>query len=125
MTKRILIVDDEFGLADVVAEILTESGFEVAIAINGRLGLSLVRENRPDLILLDVMMPILDGPATLRELRAESQWQDIPVILMTALKEALPKDDPPLHQAVLHKPFSQAALMQLIKKLIIEPESPR
>jgi DNA-binding response OmpR family regulator len=71
MTKRILIVDDEFGLADVVAEILTESGFDVAIAINGRLALSLVREHRPDLILLDVMMPILDGPATLRELRAE------------------------------------------------------
>lgn len=118
MKKRILIVDDEFGLADVVAEILTDQGYETSIAINGRLGLAQIAEKRPSLVLLDVMMPVLDGPATLLAMRENPDFASIPVIMMTALPEALPKNDPSLFQAVLYKPFTLESLQSAVKGLI-------
>jgi DNA-binding response OmpR family regulator len=118
MKKRILIVDDEFGLADVVAEILTDQGYETSIAINGRLGLAQLAEKPPSLVLLDVMMPVLDGPTTLLAMRANPDFASIPVIMMTALPEALPKTDPPLFQAVLYKPFTLESLQSAVKGLI-------
>jgi DNA-binding response OmpR family regulator len=118
MNKRILIVDDEFGLADVVAEILTDQGYEASIAINGRLGLAQIAETHPGLVLLDVMMPVLDGPATLLAMRANPKFATIPVIMMTALPEALPKTEPPLYQAVLYKPFTLESLNSAVARLI-------
>lgn len=117
MTKRILIVDDEFGIADIVAEILTEHGYATSIAINGRLALTSMAETRPDLVLLDVMMPVLDGPSTLLAMRADEALANVPVIMMTALPEALPKDRS-LYQAALQKPFSEEQLFAHIQKLI-------
>ncbi|MDB4987652.1 MAG: response regulator receiver protein [Myxococcaceae bacterium] len=119
MTKRILIVDDEFGIADIVAEILTEHGYTTSIAINGRLALASMAEHRPDLVLLDVMMPVLDGIGTLTAMRADSALASVPVIMMTALPEALPKDRS-LYQAALHKPFSEEQLFEWIHKLLPE-----
>lgn len=120
MKKRILIVDDEFGLADVVAEILAESGFEVAIAINGALGLQSVTEKPPDLIILDQMMPVLDGISMLKVLRGDSKTASIPVILMTALPEALPTTKPALWQKVLNKPFTPEELFNDVHQLLKE-----
>jgi DNA-binding response OmpR family regulator len=120
MKQRILIVDDEFGLADVVAEILAENGYEVAIAINGRLGLASVEESRPALILLDIMMPVLDGPAMLRLLRANPDYVQIPVVMMTALPEALSESDMPLYQAALLKPFTPDALLKTMQSLLAQ-----
>jgi len=117
MTKRILIVDDEFGIADIVAEILTEHGYSASIAINGRLALSSMAAHRPDLVLLDVMMPVLDGTATLLAMRADAALADVPVVMMSALPEALPKDRS-LYQAALPKPFTEEQLFAWIEKLI-------
>lgn len=117
MSKRILIVDDEFGIADIVAEILAEHGYTSSIAINGRLALASMAGNRPDLVLLDVMMPVLDGVGTLKAMRADSALADVPVIMMTALPEALPKDRS-LYQGTLLKPFSEEQLFELIAKLL-------
>jgi len=117
MTKRILIVDDEFGIADIVAEILTERGYIASIAINGRLALASMAQARPDLVLLDVMMPVLDGVGTLKAMRSDDGLKDVPVLMMTALPEALPKDRS-LYQGALHKPFSEEQLFTWIEKLI-------
>jgi DNA-binding response OmpR family regulator len=117
MTKRILIVDDEFGIADIVAEILAEHGYTTSIAINGRLALASMAAQRPDLVLLDVMMPVLDGLGTLTAMRADAVLANVPVIMMTALPEALPKDRA-LYQAALHKPFSEEQLFLWIEKLL-------
>jgi CheY-like chemotaxis protein len=118
MSIRILIVDDEFGLADVIAEILAEAGYDVAIAINGKLGLLSMAETTPDLVLLDMMMPVLDGPAMLHTLRADPKYADIPVVMMTSLPEALPADDVFLYQAVLHKPFTQEKLLSTLEQVL-------
>lgn len=117
MTKRILIVDDEFGIADIVAEILSENGYEASIAINGRLALEHMAEQRPDLVLLDVMMPVLDGIGTLAAMRADGALADIPVIMMTALPETLPKERT-LFQEALSKPFSEEQLFAAIERLL-------
>jgi DNA-binding response OmpR family regulator len=117
MSKRILIVDDEFGIADIVAEILTEHGYAASIAINGKLALASMAEHRPDLVLLDVMMPVLDGVGTLLAMRADDNLRDVPVVMMTALPEALPKETS-LYQGALHKPFSEEQMFQFIDDLL-------
>lgn len=117
MTKRILIVDDEFGIADIVAEILTEHGYTTSIAINGKLALASMASERPDLVLLDVMMPVLDGSGTLKAMRADPRLDEVPVIMMTALPEVLPKERS-LYQAVLLKPFSEEQLFTAMERLL-------
>jgi len=115
--NKILIVDDEYGLADIVAEILGESGYEVSLAINGKLGLLQMAMQKPDLVLLDLMMPVLDGQGMLLSMRANPEYREIPVIMMTALLEALPQGEP-LYQAALRKPFSQELLLETISRLL-------
>ena len=102
----ILIIDDEFSVAEVVEAILTDAGHEVVTASNGRQGLERAKEKRPDLVLLDFMMPIMGGPSTIKALRKEPGLRDIPVVVMSSLPEASvsqsAKGD---YVAFLRKPF--------------------
>jgi DNA-binding response OmpR family regulator len=118
MSQRILIVDDEFGLAEVVAEMLTERGYQVVLAINGQLALALVAEQAPDLVLLDCMMPILDGSGVVRALRADPATARLPVILMTALPHVVPPETLAEACALLRKPFSPAELFAAIERCL-------
>jgi circadian clock protein KaiC len=115
---HILIVDDEFGLADLIAEILSERGYGTAIAINGELGLLALRERRADLVLLDLMMPVMSGPEMLRRMREEPAFAAIPVVLMTALLEAVPREERALYAAVLQKPFTPEQLFEVIGQIL-------
>ena len=87
----ILIVDDETTNLATLSAYLEAAGFEVLAAQDGASGLSIVERARPDLILLDVLMPGLDGFETCRRLKAAERIQDIPVIFMTALTETADK----------------------------------
>lgn len=118
MSQRILIVDDEFGLAEVVAEMLEERGFETVLAINGQLALERIAERAPDLVLLDCMMPIMDGAAVVRTLRAAPATARLPVILMTALPHAVPPDVQANACALLRKPFSPAELFAAVDRCL-------
>lgn len=118
MTRSVLIVDDEFGLADVTADLLTEEGYDVALAINGKLGLESLAARPADLVLTDLMMPVMDGPEMLRRMRKDPKLAAIPVILMTALPEAIPASDGALHDAVLIKPFSRRELLETMQRLL-------
>jgi CheY-like chemotaxis protein len=113
----VLIVDDEFGLAELISEILTDRGYSTTIAINGELGLAAMEEAAPDLILLDVMMPVVDGAEMARRVRANPTHASIPIVFMTALPGSVPRDQPPLHSAVLHKPFSSEQLFRVIEQV--------
>ena len=119
--RSILIVDDEFGLADVISDVLSENGYDTSIAINGELGLAAVREKKPDLVLLDVMMPILSGTEMLQQMKSDPAQSDIPVILMTALPEAVPKDPTCGFEAVLHKPFTPDKLFEVLRQVLGSP----
>jgi CheY-like chemotaxis protein len=88
-TKRILVVDDEADIRE-VAQLALEAvgGYRVTPAASGREALELARAEAPDAILLDVMMPDLDGPSTVALLRQDAATDDIPVILLTAKVQA-------------------------------------
>jgi two-component system, OmpR family, phosphate regulon response regulator PhoB len=80
----ILIVEDEAHIRRVLEYNLKLDGFEVYMAEDGAAGLQLVREKRPDVILLDWLMPVMNGPQVLAELKADSSTEHIPVFMLTA-----------------------------------------
>lgn len=83
--RRILLVDDDDAIREVARTTLElVGGHEVATAASGTEGLEVARTYRPDVILLDVMMPGLDGPTTFTRLREQPETRDVPVILLTA-----------------------------------------
>ena len=85
--KKILIVDDTPANIDVLSQILEQEGYNISVATSGKSALDLVPLSSPDLILLDVMMPGIDGFETCRQLKAREEFRDIPVIFITAKSE--------------------------------------
>ncbi len=81
---RILIVEDEPSVADLIEAVLKEEGYTVAVARDGAQGLMLARDWNPDLILMDVMLPGVDGGTAIRLLKAEPGTADIPIVAMSA-----------------------------------------
>jgi CheY-like chemotaxis protein len=116
-TPSILIVEDEYGLAELLRDMLTELGYEVSLAINGRLALDVLREREIHLVLTDAMMPVMDGPELARAMRADERHRRIPIVMMTSLRAAVPPT-PGLYEAVLAKPFTPSALMKVLDGLI-------
>jgi CheY-like chemotaxis protein len=114
--KSVLIVDDEFGLAEMAGELLVIAGYRVAMAINGKLALASLNQMRPDLILLDVMMPIMSGPEMLAALKADENFRDIPVVMMSAAGRSV-LDEASLANIAgfLHKPFTFDQLMDALR----------
>jgi DNA-binding response OmpR family regulator len=91
MTKKyVLIVDDDPDLVETVCMMLEDKGYEVGKAYDGVEGKEAIKERRPDLLVLDVMMPRKDGYKLCAELKADSATRDIPIILLTAVGEAVP-----------------------------------
>jgi CheY-like chemotaxis protein len=114
----ILIVDDEFGLAELMSEILNDRGYQTAIAVNGELGLQALRERPADLVVLDVMMPVLSGPEMRQQMLADPALAGIPVVLMTALLEAVPRAQLDSYAAVLQKPFPPEKLFEAVERAL-------
>ena len=88
--KYILVVDDDPDLVETVAMMLESRGFEVGRAYDGIEGEESIKERRPDLVILDIMMPRKDGYVLCAELKANDETADIPVVLLTAVGEAVP-----------------------------------
>ena len=86
---HVLVVDDHAITREPLARLLRIEGFEASVASNGFEALDKIRSSPPDIILLDLMMPKMDGVALLTELRQDARCKDIPVILMTSLSEGL------------------------------------
>src|SRR3712207_4020930 len=82
--KRILVVDDDPSISYTVSDILREEGYQVEAAPNGREALRKMRELLPDAVLLDLMMPVMDGWAFARACRQEPTYQDVPIVVMSA-----------------------------------------
>jgi len=82
--KTILIVEDELILTEVLSAVLEDAGYHVVTVADGRAGLAALPTVQPDLVLCDVMMPIMDGREMCRRMQAAPAFRDIPVVLMTA-----------------------------------------
>ena len=118
MSSTILIVDDSKLVTDIVKMRLEMYGYEVSVAHCGEDGLSRVVDVAPDLIVLDVQMPGVDGIEVFRTMRADPDMQDIPVIFFTAnaekLKQRLPEVEG-LGAALLPKPFNVIRLLDMVE----------
>lgn len=86
-TKHILIVEDEPDIREAIAEALREAGYQVSTAENGLVGLTLAQTEHPDLILLDIKMPVLDGLGMLEQLRADAWGVTAKVVMLTAMDD--------------------------------------
>ena len=119
--KCILLIDDEETIQEVVQMgIEIEAGWQVAIASSGLEGITLAQVKQPDAILLDVMMPDMDGIATLSQLKSNQETQSIPVILLTAKTQATDKNQ---FQnlgviGIITKPFNSMTLASRIAKIL-------
>ncbi len=117
MSQLILVVDDEPKVARLARDYLEKNGFRVVTAADGQSALAVARRDKPDLIILDLMLPILDGREVCRTLRRES---DVPIIMLTALSEEIDQvtgleigaDD------YITKPFSVRALVARVRALL-------
>lgn len=122
MGKKILIVDDEVDLVETVTLRLEAAGYEVIKAYDGGTGFEKARKEKPDLIILDVMLPGIDGYMICGLLKKDALYACIPIILFTARAQgsdiALGKEIGA--DAYITKPFESAALLSKIKELLKE-----
>jgi CheY-like chemotaxis protein len=117
----VLIVDDEFGVLEVLEFFLTDLGYTVLTALNGRDALARVKQARPDVIVLDLMMPVMDGTAVLKALAADPEHRSIPVIVTSALPEETVKQRCTGYSVFLRKPYRTEPLLEAIERLLKQP----
>lgn len=96
--QKILIIEDEPPMQRILADRLTENGFEILLAHNGEEGLTLALQNHPDLIILDILMPKMNGTTTMNRLREDPWGKNVPIIMLTNVS-----------------PDTQTALQEIIK----------
>ena len=112
MPPRILVVEDERAVADLIEQILVGEGYTVAVARDGAEGLMLARDWNPDLVLMDVMLPAVDGGTVIRRLKAEEATANIPIVAMSAGRNLRSHSgDLTGADAALSKPFDIDALL--------------
>ena len=115
----ILVVDDEFSVAEVLQSVLADAGHEVVTAVNGQQGLELLGKRSPDLVLLDFMMPIMDGPAMLKAMKEDPAYRKVPAVVMSSLPEsAVAEAARGMYAAFLRKPFKLAAVTDVVKTVL-------
>lgn len=120
---RVIYIEDEQEMIDLVRLILGRKGFEIIGANGGREGLSLIRSELPDLVLLDLMMPDMDGWDVYQQMKSEEITRQIPVIIVTAKAQNIDKVLG-LHIAKVEdyiaKPFSPDELIESVEKILIK-----
>ena len=118
MTKKILVIDDEPHLVEILENRLKANRYRVVTAVTAQAGLEMVEREKPDLILLDILMPDMDGYQVLRKLKEQPETKIIPVMMLTVKKWSEDIQKAMLGGAVdyLVKPFDPVILIQKIRK---------
>ena len=120
MTKRILIIEDQEDNRAIMRDLLTGAGFELIEAVDGEEGVKLAQSERPDLILMDIQLPIIDGYEATRQIRAIVDLKSIPIIAVTSY--ALSGDEAKTRAAgcdgYVAKPFSPRQLLAKVREFL-------
>jgi DNA-binding response OmpR family regulator len=114
----ILAVDDDPAILDVVAQVLMDEGYEVLTAGGGRAAVKLAREHLPRLILLDLMMPEMNGWQVVAELRASPQTRSIPILILSARRDTELMANDLKVSSYLEKPFDLDELLACVQRLL-------
>jgi len=119
-TKKILVVDDEVDLVETVRFPLEMEGFDVLVSYNGEDALSQARKEKPDLIILDLMLPKLDGYKVCRLLKFDEKYKHIPILMLTAKTQEKDKilGKETGADEYITKPFEMDVLMEKVKKYL-------
>lgn len=121
---KILVVDDDPEFVEITRMILESNGYDVAVASDGKQGLKAMRQDRPDLVMLDVMMSsVLDGLSVCREMRAEPDLKDIPVIMVSSIISSphaslFPTDEYLPIDTWISKPMDPDDLLKKVRRLL-------
>jgi two-component system response regulator VicR len=119
--KTVVCIEDEPEMVDLIKLILGRRGFELTGAMGGREGLEVIRRVKPDLVLLDLMMPDIDGWEVYQQMKADEELKHIPVIVVTAKAQSIDKVLG-LHIAKVDdyvtKPFGPQELLQSVEKVL-------
>jgi CheY-like chemotaxis protein len=118
--QHILVVDDDPAIRDVVADILQISDYPVQTAVNGAEALEKIRRDQPAAVLLDLMMPVMNGWEFLRACRKEAPCAHVPIVVMSAAREASDAADELGARAFLAKPFELDAMLSVVGQ-VVEP----
>jgi len=127
MPKTILVVDDEPDAVDFVTEVLEGEGYKVISAPDGSKGLAAMRKEKPDLVVLDVQMPEMDGFEVFQEMKKDENLKSVPVIMLTGIKDKVgigfSADEMKSYMgerpnAYIEKPIDPAKLRQAVKEVL-------
>lgn len=110
----VLVVDDEFGILRLLEDVLTDEGHTVVLAVNGGQALEHAIAQRPDLVLTDFMMPVMDGAGLIDALKKEVSLADVPVIVMSSLPEAAVAERCSSYSSYVRKPFRISSLLDQV-----------
>ena len=120
MSRRILVVEDQEDNRQILRDLLSSVGYEMTEAWDGEAGVAAAKEQRPDLILMDIQLPLMDGYEATRRIKADPELKKIPVIVVTSY--ALSGDDSKAHDAgcdaYITKPYSPRQLLAKIKEFL-------
>ncbi|MDO8424319.1 MAG: response regulator [bacterium] len=117
MPKTILFVEDESALQKTVGEVLSQEGYRVIAALDGEIGLRLAKEKKPDLVLLDLIMPKLNGFEVLKRLKEDAVTKGIPVIVLTNLEGIADIDKAIELGATTYLVKTQYSLEEVVEKI--------
>jgi len=127
--KKVLIVDDDIDVTTLVSKLVERAGYEAVVAKNGVQGMGKVREGKPDLIILDILMPKQSGVRMYRELKTDEPLKDIPVIMLSAIApksffrsqkvlDEFAGQSVPEPEAYIEKPEEPEELVELMKRIL-------
>lgn len=118
--KTILVVDDELASAEVLSLILEEEGYRTFCAVNGQQALVRVRDVRPNLVVLDFMMPVMNGAEVVTALRSSTDTRSVKVLMNSSMPEESVQQHTTDYDAFLRKPYNVDVALGMIKELLAE-----
>lgn len=121
--KRVLIVEDDAFIREIYHVKLTKEGFDVDIAENGIEAIKKIQQKIPDIVLLDVVMPYMDGMTTLKNIKENSQWRNIKIIMLTNISEKEKIDESMqngVNEYLIKSHFNPSEVVEKVKVLLDE-----
>jgi CheY-like chemotaxis protein len=114
----VLVVEDEWAIADWLHGVLSQEGYQVRLAINGKQALDVLEHGKPDVMLVDYLMPVLDAPGLLKALAEKPSLARIPVIVMSSLLETTVRERCGGFQDFLRKPFRESDVIAAVRNVL-------
>ena len=114
----VLVVEDECGIVELFDAVLTDEGYQVLTAMNGKDGLELLAREQPQLVFCDYMMPVMDGAALLAGMQADPALRGIPVVMMSSMPEAVVAKRCSGYVTFMRKPFKLFELLDVVERLL-------